>query len=700
MAYDLTAHLRLRDSMSGKLRNVSKNARDVNRSMQKFNDTLGFTAEAMARVRRVGTIVSGVLAGIPATVGPATVSLFGLASSFSAAGAGAVGFGAVATSAIGNVIEKQEEISDLQDEINNASSASARADAQAELQQALEGVSGAQRGAIKSLTEFKSWWDDFVSGFEQPVFRVFREGLDLIRNTMEALKPSISETGRILGDFLARVNRSFQTDQVQSFFDYLNGTVSQGLNTILTVAGDLFVGFMEILKAFAPVSTDVGNGLENLTGKFRSWAAGLSESDGFQRFVEYARKNGPTLLDAIGNIVGFVRDLMGALAPLSSAVLQIITDFGKWLNTSDTAKQGLDMLADAGTFLKDNLGMVKTAIMTLIGAIAGIKIIGTIVTIVSAGIAIFRTLRTVLMAVRGAMLFVNLAMRMNPIGAIITLISGLVMAGIYLWNNWDEGRKAVKRLWSGIKSAFSKIWSKTKEIWQNVKESVSNAVTRVRFKILTMKKQIRNQFEKIWSKTKEIWNNVKQSISDALKTAGQKVSNFFDPLLGFISDVKGAWKSFTDMLSNFSMPEVNIPGSGMVQGAWNAVTGGGDSGTPGWHGMTNVPYNGFHARLHKGEMVVPRQEAKVLRGDGGAIGGMDDVSYRRNTGRPGGTTFGGSGGTAASYRGNTTAGGGSTSGTGNVNVSGNTFYVREEADIDKITKSLARELRTAEEGGA
>ncbi|SFP99040.1 hypothetical protein [Salibacterium halotolerans] len=671
MAYDLTAHLRLRDDMSGKIRNAAKQAKKANKEISGLGDALGFTADASADFRRKMTLATGAITAVPATVGPATVALGGLASSFSAAGAGAVGFGAVATSAIGGVIEKQEQIAELEKEIANASSSSARADAQAELQKAMEGVTGAQQNAITKLTEFKSWWGDFVAGFEEPVLRTFNESLTLIQKTMEGIKPAISTTSQILGDFLARVNRSFQTDQVQSFFDYINNNVGQGLNTILSSAGNLFVGFMEILKAFAPVSNDVGNGLTNLTEKFRSWAEGLAGSNGFKSFIDYARKNGPVLMDTIGNIVGFVGKLLTALAPLSTTVLNLASSFAEWLNTSKTAKQGLDMLSDAGTFLKNNMSAVKTVVLGVISAIAGIKIISTITSIVSAGVAIFRTLKTVLMAVRGAMLFVNMAMRANPIGAIITLISGLVMAGIYLWRNWDEGRAAVKKLWSAIKSAFTSIWNKTKTIW----------------------------------------NNVKEAVGSALKSAGTAVSNFFDPLLGFIRDVKGAWQDFTGMLSNFSMPDLG----GIASAAGNLFGGGGEQADRhAFHGMNRIPRNNFHAALHKGEMIVPHQQAKVLRDHGlnnvtsalsdrqqPAESGFDDTPYQPVSagGRSQASGVAASA-TAGRVSGGKSGGQSAHAGTGGDVIFSGDMYVRNDSDIDKLSKQIALELRESQGAGA
>lgn len=84
---------------------------------------------------------------------------------------------------------------------------------------------------------------------------------------------------------------------------------------------------------------------------------------------------------------------------------------------------------------------------------------------------------------------------------------------------------------------------------------------------------------------------------------------------------------------------------------WDSVTGvfKGHNG-----GISNIPYNNYVARLHAGEAVLTREEAKRWRGESGA-------NY----------------------------GDGSSSG---VVITGNTFHVREEADIERIAKRIAYEI--------
>jgi TP901 family phage tail tape measure protein len=84
---------------------------------------------------------------------------------------------------------------------------------------------------------------------------------------------------------------------------------------------------------------------------------------------------------------------------------------------------------------------------------------------------------------------------------------------------------------------------------------------------------------------------------------------------------------------------------------WSSI-GGMISGKGHAGGLRNVPYNNYPASLHSGEAVLTREEAKRWRGEGGANSG----------------------------------------GSGSVVITGNTFHVREEADIEKIARQLAYQM--------
>lgn len=71
---------------------------------------------------------------------------------------------------------------------------------------------------------------------------------------------------------------------------------------------------------------------------------------------------------------------------------------------------------------------------------------------------------TVMKTLRAAQLALNIAMRANPIGIVITLLGGLVAAGIAVYKNWDTIKEKIGELWSNFSEKFPNI-AKIVEDW-------------------------------------------------------------------------------------------------------------------------------------------------------------------------------------------------------------------------------------------
>jgi phage-related protein len=473
--------------------NASRQIDGVNRALDRLNNNGGKLAGIMAGV-------SGSIAGLA----PAVAGVGAMASMFASAGIGAGAFGAVAVSAIGGVVDASEEVAKIEEKIKQADSTEERIKAQKELQQVMAGLSDAQKQALGDLKEFKGWWGSFTASLEKPVFNVMGQGLDFIRNTMEALKPAIESTAGVLTDFLSKVNASFQTDQVKSFFDYINQTAGANLQAILTSAGNLFVGFMEILKAFAPLSQSFSQGMVNMTASFRTWAEGLSQSQGFQKFIEYAKANTPPLLSLIGNLFKFVGQLVVALAPLGSVVLQVASAFVKWLTSSGLVQGALNLVRQAGQFLLDNLNAVKVVLASVLAGFLAFKGVMAIVSIVKVATTVFKTLKTVITAVRTAFMIFNATLLANPITWIVLAIVALIAVGVLLYKNWDT-----------VKAYAQQLWDKLKQVWEGIKTAISTAVTNIITAVSN------------W------WNNMKTGFSNMMTSIGQAVSSGVQSVIQF-----------------------------------------------------------------------------------------------------------------------------------------------------------------------
>lgn len=179
---------------------------------------------------------------------------------------------------------------------------------------------------------------------------------------------------------------------------------------------------------------------------------------------------------------------------------------------------------------------------------------------------------------------------------------------------------------------------------------------------------------------------------DMFTEAVNIVGGAFDWVGGVIDTVADKVSGFVDTIKNFKMPDWVTNGvSATVKWVGGAVDKF-DAAISGshYHGLTSVPYDNYLASLHKGEMVLTRQEADAYRSTSMNSRSLDDVSYEQVS-------------NSISY--NKTYNNKSTTNQyGNGNDSGESsrivqltipkiadqVIIREEADIEKITIGIAQ----------
>lgn len=86
---------------------------------------------------------------------------------------------------------------------------------------------------------------------------------------------------------------------------------------------------------------------------------------------------------------------------------------------------------------------------------------------------------TTMKLMRGAMLLLNAAMKANPIGTVITLLGGLVTAGVLVYQNWDTIKKKASELWDWVSNLFGKIGDKISGAWEKAKGFFSGKKTTI-----------------------------------------------------------------------------------------------------------------------------------------------------------------------------------------------------------------------------
>lgn len=167
----------------------------------------------------------------------------------------------------------------------------------------------------------------------------------------------------------------------------------------------------------------------------------------------------------------------------------------------------------------------------------------------------------------------NAVMKLCPIIMIVTLIGGLIAAGVALYKNWDTVKEKLSELWGNIKEKFNAI-----------KETITGAFTKAKEAVTNKVKEIGDSIENstIGQATTKVFNGVKDTVHNvmtaATETAKEKLGNMktaYEENGGGIKGVVAAgWEgikgyytagfTFVDNLSGGKLTEIKNKFSGKV----------------------------------------------------------------------------------------------------------------------------------------
>ena len=331
----------LETTVDNAMDNVEDDVDEAERSVKRSNKNIAESFEDLGRrinesLRNIGGLMKGALiSSFPAfipMVAVASAGVMALASSFASAGAGAVGFGAVAVTVLGDVFEASEELGKAQDELDKATTQEDRTKALEKQAEALAGLSEEQKRAVTALQEFKSFWDDLASSFETPVVDIFTQSLSVFQSVISQLQPAIEGSMRGVQTLVDALSVGIESDDMKEFFDFLNTNAQSSIEAFGLTAGNVFRGFANLMVAFAPLSKIVEQGLVGMSEAFAEWTSTLGESEEFKQFLDYVSANAPIVIGFIGDLVSILGNLLVFLAPLGSLILNVFGNMGSLLS--------------------------------------------------------------------------------------------------------------------------------------------------------------------------------------------------------------------------------------------------------------------------------------------------------------------------------------------------------------------------------
>ncbi|HDJ1593620.1 TPA: terminase, partial [Staphylococcus aureus] len=322
----------------------------------------------IASIQALIPVIAGLVPAIMAVLNAVGVlggGVVGLAGAFSVAGVGAVGFGAMAITALKMVKDGTLAVTK---EVQNFRDASDQLKTtwQGIVKENQASIFNAMSAGIRGVTSAMSQLKPFLSEVSMLVEANAREFEDWVKHSetaKKAFEALNSIGGAIFGDLLNAAGRfgdglvniftqlmplfkfvsqglqnmsiAFQNwansvagqNAIKAFIDY----TTTNLPKIGQIFSNVFAGIGNLMIAFAQNSSNIFDWLVKLTSQFRAWSEQVGQSQGFKDFISYVQENGPTIMQLIGNIVKALVAFGTAMAPIASKLLDFITNLAGFI---------------------------------------------------------------------------------------------------------------------------------------------------------------------------------------------------------------------------------------------------------------------------------------------------------------------------------------------------------------------------------
>ena len=408
-------------------------------------------------------------------------------------------------------------------------------------------------------------WTNISAG----AFSLFGDALP-IENLSEAAQET-AHTGQVVGGLADALNWSTATNKEFSAAMEGHGAAQRAFNQALADGATKEDAFNAALEACSSeqersqLITATLNGLYGEAGeKYRENNADLIE----------ARKAQEDFNQATSAAGDAVRPLATALQEIGTsiinAVIPYLQQFSTWFQANlPNMRAALQPLADAFKWLIDNLPTIAPIVAGIATAFLAFKGITAIVNGINGAMTAWKVATD---GMRISQMLLNAVMNANPLILVASLVAGLAVALVALWNTNDGFRNAVISAWNGIRdtatSVFSSIgsfisgvWNGIQTaagtVWNGIKSVISGVMNGIKGAVTTAMNGVKTAFNvvnSIKNTVTSVFNAIKSAISDPVNKAKNVVKNAIDKIKGFFD--------FKITFPNVPLPHFTIKPSG------------------------------------------------------------------------------------------------------------------------------------------
>lgn len=460
----------------------------------------------------------------------------------------------------------------------------------------LTALSSGMGGGVGGIVEYAT---QLLGGFQQ----AFESGGSL--GLAESVGTAISDLASKAAEYAPKLIE-FGTTLINSLISGLSANSESIAQSAATIVSQLISGFMSSWSQMIPLLGQfIVGAIESLLGML----PGL--------LTQLVSEAIPALLDTVIAITEAVSAALPDLLPLLiGAIASLIVLL-------------CEKLPEMVQPIIDNLPQIISSIIVAIVANlpkilwAIIKFIGT--ALLQTGQIIWNIIVSIWETIKGIFQLIGPWIYENVIQPVIEFFRPIIdVIGNIFSTLWS----VIRGVWIAVSSWFNtnvvqpvvqffqNLWSSISALWSTVASWFDTNVIQpiVQF-FAPIVETISTFFSDLWADIQGVWQTVSSWFNENVISP---LSEFFNGLLeGVVSAINWCIGALN------SLPGVNIP----VISAGGVVTAGGAGAGPvakplaggvthGSHasGLDYVPFDGYIAELHRGEMVVPAEQAQTLRG--------------------------------------------------------------------------------------
>lgn len=298
-----------------------------------------------------------IFADIAAVFGPSVVPISAIAIPAFTGLASQIGFAALGA---GTLLAAVQGVGDALKAVNTA---------------ALEPTAANLEKARLAMAQLGPEAQAFVTRFQaiRPVLNDIRDaaargwfpGLTDALGSLERIAPEIGslfeKIGTVGGNLVAQGASAFAGPGWADFRHFVATEAPKALDDLGRTLGNVAKGMSELWMAFGPLNQSFSSWLLDASRSFAEWADGLSQTQGFQEFVDYIRTNGPRVADTLMAVGDAALQIIEALAPLGGPSLKIIETFAEVIAKIADSDLGTPIMAGVAALAIFNRSLQATA---------------------------------------------------------------------------------------------------------------------------------------------------------------------------------------------------------------------------------------------------------------------------------------------------------------------------------------------------